>query len=237
MQSGPHSRPTLGFQLAAPGRRAAEVAHPWTAHDRPRGGNGMLRILRSGGSVRFGMRWLGPALSLLTLAGLGAACTGGGSSANPAAAPQISYDGARTWSITGSAGGPFSNGSMDVALSNAGTQIVGWSVSARPAFVQLDQVSGDIHPGGEATIHAALDTTLAQSFPVGDHVDTLTIHNDSAQQTDISIACSLSVTTPEISTQLLPLTDFVCSGQAGGPFQPASLVYALTDTGSSPVGW
>ena len=177
------------------------------------------------------------ALAALALVFAGAACSGGGSSAPGASSPRFTYTGPTTWTITGPQGGPFVNTSMDFLLENHGADPVDWSASSVPAFVQLDLTSGSIPANSQTSIHATLDSAMAQSLPVGNSNGTLSFHNDTAAQADVDVDCTLSISTAGLSVQVLPTTNFTSSGPAGGPFSPASTVYTLTNLGTAPLAW
>ena len=186
--------------------------------------------------LRSGVRGLRIAGCALVLAGIGVACSGGGSAAGGSTA-RFAYAGPGTWTIAGPAGGPFANTTADITLTNAGADSVSWSATHVPAFLQLDAHEGLVPPAGTASIHAQLDTATAQTFPVGDLTDTLLIHNDTGRQADVAIDCSLSVIQPVTSIELLPPTDLASTGPEGGPFLPSTLAYHLTDTGNTSIGW
>ncbi len=183
------------------------------------------------------MRKLGAAIGALLLTGIGTACSGGGSAAAGAAAPQFTYSGATVWEMAGPVSGPFANASADFTLSNAGVEAVSWSATSVPVFVQLDRLDGSIQPGSSTTIHANLDPVAAQTLLPGEYSDVLRIHNETALQVDLEIGCRLSVTASVDATEFLPLTDFESSGPAGGPFQPGFVTYDLTETGNTSSSW
>jgi hypothetical protein len=185
---------------------------------------------------RSNRRRMNRALLALALASLGSACAGGGSGGG-GVSPGFTYNGPTTWTITGPEGGPFSNSSTVVMLDNQGSQPVSWSATSVPSFVQLDQLSGTIQPSTQIRIHADLNTAMAQTLTAGNYQGTLTFHNDSGSQADIDIACTLSIQSVGRSSQLVPATDFASQGPATGPFQPDSIVYTLTNTGSTALSW
>ncbi|MBK7644939.1 MAG: hypothetical protein IPJ19_18165 [Planctomycetes bacterium] len=166
-----------------------------------------------------------------------AACSGGGSSSPGAAAPRITYTGPTAWSITGPQGGPFSNTSMDIPLQNLGEDPIDWTASSVPAYVQLDLAGGTLAPNTQTTVHATLNTGMAQSLSTGANPGLLAFHNDTSAQADIEIDCNLSVTDPSLSVQVDPPTSFMPSGPAGGPFVPAATVYTITNTGTGSLNW
>jgi len=180
---------------------------------------------------------LGRAFAAMALALVGAACSGEGSATLGVSSPTITYTGPSAWTITGPAGGPFANGSIDVQLQNNGADPIDWSASSIPSFVLLDQTSGTIAANSQTTVHAALDSALAATLAAGNNADVLAFHNDTAPQTDISINTTLSISAPGVSIFLGPATNFTTSGPAGGPFVPPSTIYSLTNTGSAALSW
>ncbi len=179
----------------------------------------------------------GRTLAALALALLGAACSGGGSS-NPAVTSQVlTYTGPTSWTITGPQGGPFVNTSMNFLLENNGSDAVDWSATSIPVFVQLDMTSGTIAGNSQSSVHATLDSAVAQALAAGSSAGTLTFHNNAGNQADVDIACTLSVSAPGVTIQLAPTADFTTTGPAGGPFAPASTLYTVTNTGTATLNW
>src|SRR5689334_9115972 len=183
----------------------------------------------SGGSAR--------TVVALALTILGSACSGGGSSAPQSQGPQLLYEGATTWTISGPQGGPFVNASHDFTLENTGSDPISWSASSIPAFLVLDQPSGVVQPGAQVVVHADLLASMANSLPPGNSSGPLTFRNDTGSQPDIVIDCTLSVADAGSQSNLAPSNNCTFQGPAGGPFTPVQAVYTLFNIGSGPLSW
>ena len=175
---------------------------------------------------------------LLALCSVGSGCSSGSSHASAAAhAPQFTLAGPSVWSINGPQGGPFSNTDAVFVLANPGEVPVEWSASSIPEFVKLDQLGGSIAPSTQTDVHADLLEQVALSLEPGLSTGTLAFHNDSAEQPDAAVPCSLTIDAPIYSSELVPAGDFASSGPPGGPFQPPATVYSLSNTGTVSLHW
>ena len=168
---------------------------------------------------------------------IAAGCAGGSSLAPASSAAQFEYHGAGDWSINGPLGGPYSNTSLLIVLENHGQAPVDWSAAAVPPFLQLDHSAGSIAPNAVNGIHAALNEQFATSLGISQSSAALVFHNESSDQPDVAIACSLSVEAPTGTTVLEPPTGFLASGPAGGPFEPATTSYSLNNSTNANLSW
>ncbi len=136
---------------------------------------------------------------------------------------------------SGSEGGPFSPDSRSFTITNTGGASLAWSVSKSTNWVTLSQTSGTL-AGGASTIVVASLNANADNLSAGIHGDTLTFTNVTNGTGNASRPVALTVRAAG-TLSVTPGTSFASSGPEGGPFNPASRTYTLTNSGDDALNW
>jgi hypothetical protein len=143
----------------------------------------------------------------------------------------------RAGTSRGPVGGPFNGTRIDVKLGNRSPHAaLDWSVRS-PTWVTLTPDTGTIDARKRVTIQGNLDSAAAAGMAAGRYVDTIVFHNETTVEEDIVVPVTLIIDAQTVSGTVTPATDFYSQGAAGGPFQPDSVVYQLTNTGSVDFPW
>jgi Pro-kumamolisin, activation domain/Viral BACON domain len=134
---------------------------------------------------------------------------------------------------TGFAGGPFSPNSQAYALTNFSGSSTTWTLLNTPAWLNASSSSGTLAVGGSASVTISLNTATANSFTPGTYNATLLFSN-SVSHVAQSYPFALQVNDPLI---IAPATGLSAAGAVGGPFNPASQNFMLTNVGTAPLAW
>ena len=177
------------------------------------------------------IKWWNRVLLTAALAGVGWSSTVDAASAANA---DLRYGGPSSWDISGPVGGPFTGTRFDAKIGNRSQAPLDWTATA-PSFVQLSQSSGTLPPRTRFAVFGNLDAAAAAALPAGQHTGELRFHNNTTSEADIVIPVTLVIEAPSVSGIVTPATDFSSQGAAGGPFQPDSVTYTLTNTGGVPL--
>jgi len=129
--------------------------------------------------------------------------------------------------LAGLAGGPFDPNTKDYTLTNNGVFQIDYVVSASQDFVTLSQTSGTL-AGGTSTIVEVSINANANDLGPGNHVSTVNFINASNGQGNTDRKVELNVKCPG-SITVTPATAFLPKGPPGGPFEPTSKTYTLTN--------
>jgi len=113
-------------------------------------------------------------------------------------------------------------------LANPGTDTVSWAASADQTWVALSPASGTLNSGGTLTVAASFNGNVT-SLGTGTNLATITFTNTTS---------ALGTTTRQVrlimSDQIIsPSSDFMPSGQPGGPFSPSNKVYTVRNGSTS----
>jgi hypothetical protein len=138
-------------------------------------------------------------------------------------------------SSSGTVGGPFSPSSITYSLTNTGTSPINWTASKAQTWVSLSATNGTLAAGGSTNVTVSLNAS-ANSLPPGSYSDAISLINATSGNGNTSSAVSLIVNGVGLLT-LLPEGGLSSSGTAGGPFSPPSILYTLTNSGSSSLSW
>ena len=137
---------------------------------------------------------------------------------------------------SGPQGGPFTPGAATYTLTNPGSGPVDWTATHAPeaTWVTVSPASGTLNSGAQAAVTVSINAN-ADSLPKG-------VYNDTIQFTNLTNGAGNTTRSVELTVQagrlvVTPATGLVSSGTAGGPFDPASQEYALSNPGDAPINW
>ncbi|NQU09717.1 M6 family metalloprotease domain-containing protein, partial [bacterium] len=136
---------------------------------------------------------------------------------------------------SGPVGGPFSPASQLYTLTNSGTASLSWSVTKSQNWVNLSASSGTLAVGAGTNVTVTI-TTNANSLAAGEYGDTVLFTNLTNGAGSTTRAVSLSVTATAVLV-VSPGPGWSPSGLPGGPFDPSSQLYTLTNTGGASLSW
>lgn len=132
-------------------------------------------------------------------------------------------------------GGPFSGGNQTYTLTNPGATAIAWTASKTAAWLDLSSTGGTLAAGGTATLTVSLNSAAAALAP-STYTDTVTLTNTTNGVGTTTRAVNLVV---EAQGELAvgPANGLDADGTAGGPFNNATVSWALTNTGDAPLSW
>jgi hypothetical protein len=136
---------------------------------------------------------------------------------------------------SGDAGGPFIPSSRIYTVSNPGTAATTWTVSKTQTWVSLSKAGGTLAPGDTDTVTVTINAG-ANGLAAGSYTDTVSFTNTTSGVGNTTRAVSLMVATPG-QLSVSPSGGLSSSGNAGGPFSPASITYTLNNAGDSSITW
>lgn|GEM_PF-863183 len=139
-------------------------------------------------------------------------------------------------SSSGFTGGPFAPASQLFTLLNVGDATMNWAIRKSQPWLTLSATNGNLAPGGSVVV-GALFNSAAGALPAGDYTDTLEFLNLTTGKGDTTRPVSLSVIERPGILAVAPVHGFLSAGVTGGPFDPESLIYTLTNSGTGPLTW
>jgi subtilisin family serine protease len=136
---------------------------------------------------------------------------------------------------SGQTGGPFSPSSKEYQLKNNGSTSLYWGAEETVNWLDLEPGWGLLNPC-ESTIVTVSLTSEANLLGGGIYTDTITFIDitNNEEQTREAI---LTITSIPGALEVTPLEDFDPTGEIGGPFNPSSKDYQLTNNGGSLIYW
>jgi len=146
-------------------------------------------------------------------------------------------------SSAGNTGGPFNPTSQTYTLTNTGQSSISWTASGSQNWMTVSPTSGTLAPNVSAAVTVSINST-ANTLAAGTYSDTATFTNttngsgNAVRSVDLTISAPTPPPTPTPGAlSVTPTTGLTASGNAGGPFSPASQAYTLTNTGQSSINW
>ncbi|MGO9527881.1 MAG: protease pro-enzyme activation domain-containing protein [Verrucomicrobiia bacterium] len=137
---------------------------------------------------------------------------------------------------SGSLGGPFSPGSQIYALTNSGGATLSWTASETVNWLTLSATSGTLAPGIGANVTVSINAD-ANSLVAGSYADTVSFTNATNGAGNTTRAVSLTITSVVGEVTVSPSSGFVSGGPPGGPFNPISQTYTLSNVGQAALNW
>ena len=143
--------------------------------------------------------------------------------------PQESF-----WS-TGLVGGPFVPESKTFLVSNTGGSPLNYTVSKTQPWVEISTTGGTLEVGGSTNVTLSFNSAT-EVLGLNTYIDTVFFSNTDILENTISRTVTLVITgTPPGVLSVSPTESFWSSGSFGGPFDPDSKTYTLTNTGAAPI--
>ena len=137
---------------------------------------------------------------------------------------------------SGNQGGPFSPLNKDYTLTNTGGSSINWTASKGQAWVTLSSAGGTLGPGASTTVRVSINSN-ANSLTPGPYSDTVIFTNTTNGNAYTTRPVSLTVNTQYGVLSVTSSDGLTSSGIQGGPFNPLSKDYTLTNTGGSSINW
>ena len=138
----------------------------------------------------------------------------------------LSYFGA-----TGPAGGPFLPDTQTYTLTNTGTTTLSWTASTAISWLNLSATSGTLAIGGSTTVIASLNTA-SKSLVSGDYTGQI-IFTDVTTGASQPRTAALNIPPQFPVLNVTPTTGFSMGGFPGGPFNPNSVTYIVSNAAKS----
>lgn len=141
------------------------------------------------------------------------------------------------YATSGNAGGTtWTPASKTYTLTNAGAQSLSWSVTKTATWLQLSSpTAGTLAPGASINV-SVWPSSSASSLAAGAHTDTLTFANSTNGNGNATRTVTLTAVAPGLLS-VTPGTGWSATGAPGGPFNPTSTTYTLTNTGGQALNW
>ena len=136
---------------------------------------------------------------------------------------------------SGMVGGPFSPGSTIYTLSNPGGTPINWSAGKTSSWVDLSAAGGSLAPGASTTVTVSLNVSV-NGLAAATYSDTVSFINLTNGSGDAGRSVSLTINTPG-RLVVETVGDLLAIGMLGGPFNPGSVVYTLTNSGGTSINW
>jgi hypothetical protein len=137
---------------------------------------------------------------------------------------------------TGNVGGPFSPASTVYALQNTGDAAIGWTATKTQTWTTLSSTSGTLNAGATTTVTVSINAE-ANALAAGTYNDTVRFTNTTNGNGNANRQVSLTINVAPGSLSVIPVEGLVSTGYVGGPFNPASKVYTLQNTGGTAIAW
>jgi endonuclease/exonuclease/phosphatase family metal-dependent hydrolase len=157
----------------------------------------------------------------------------------PTTLTNFSVTPATTFASSGSPGGPFSPSSQDYVLTNNDNTVpLFYSVIKTSNWLSVSLLATNMPLGARvATNITASINSAANSLGAGTYVDTIKFSNTATGVTfSRNVTLTISAASPA-AMLVVPAMGVDAAGEQGGPFAPASQVYAVTNTGGSSLSW
>ncbi len=134
---------------------------------------------------------------------------------------------------TGPDGGPFATGSY--TLRNYTANPLNWTASSATPWITLFNTNNTLPAYGIAYVSIQINTQ-ANSFAAGSYTGSVSFANISNGQGNTARDVLLTVI-PAGVIAVAPNESFLSNGPQGGPFNPPSKTYTVSNTGGWPIYW
>jgi PKD repeat protein len=138
--------------------------------------------------------------------------------------------------FVGQIGGPFYPASSSCTLSNGGGSVMNWASGPIPSWVTLSATNGVLFPGGTAQLAVSLSATAA-SLGAGIYSNALIFSNLTSGAGSPTFPVTLLVTNPAAQLSVTPASGLAIAGPPGGPFNPTTGNWTVTNSGGMPLAW
>lgn len=160
-------------------------------------------------------------------------------SSTPAPAPGVlSVASTAGLSASGTQGGPFSPSSVTYTLTNTGESSINWTAVPSEAWIGVSSSGGTLPAGGQAVVTVSINSN-ANTLSAGSYSGSVAFENTTGDYGSTSRSVSLTVNAPPTAgvLSIAQAAGLSASGVAGGPFNPSSQTYTLTNTGTAAIAW
>ena len=144
--------------------------------------------------------------------------------------PSLEFD------FGGIAGGPFSPSIQIYTLTNSGGVAMNWTASHSANWVTLSDTSGTLAPGAATSVTVSINGN-ANSLAKGNYSDTISFTNATNGAGTTTRAINLTVISADAELTVGPESGVTFIGPNGGPFDPASQSYTLSNSGGATLNW
>jgi phosphatidylinositol-3-phosphatase len=148
---------------------------------------------------------------------------------------QLAVSPATAFDSSGLIGGSFVPNSQTYALSNTGGVAMVWSASKTVNWLDLSATSGTLAAGASTNIDVSINAN-ANSFLAGSYSDTVSFATSNGSG-NATRPVSLTVINPAAQLVVSPASAFGTGGPPGGPFNPISQTYAVSNSGGASMSW
>jgi hypothetical protein len=151
--------------------------------------------------------------------------------------PQLGVSPSTGLTSSGNVGGPFSPSSQVYALTNSGFTAFNWTATKNVNWLTVSPSSGTLAAGAVANVTLSINAN-ATNLTANSYSATVGFTNTANDVGDTTRTVSLTVNAAPSGTLVVtPLLGLTSSGSVGGPFNPSSQVYALTNSGGASLNW
>lgn len=141
---------------------------------------------------------------------------------------------------SGEQGGPFNPDSIVYTVTNLGRQTMDWATDITQDWVSSSQTSGRLAMNESVEVNLRLNAN-ANNLPVGNHSAAVTFKNLTKGRGHVTRSALLVIDEPgQPDPGVLAIASaegLDSAGLEGGPFDPNSIRYRLTNEGGEPLEW
>jgi DNA/RNA endonuclease G (NUC1)/PKD repeat protein len=137
---------------------------------------------------------------------------------------------------SGVAGGPFSPSSQIYTLTNSGGVALNWTASNTANWNTLSTTSGTLAPSAATTVTVSINGN-ANSLAEGNYSDTISFTNVTNGAGTTASTVNLTVISADPELTVTPGAGLTFIGPNGGPFDPESQSYTLSNSGGATLNW
>ncbi|HUJ72956.1 MAG TPA: PKD domain-containing protein, partial [Verrucomicrobiae bacterium] len=148
---------------------------------------------------------------------------------------QLAVSPASGFSSSGQIGGSFSPSSQTYVLSNTGGVAMVWSATNAVNWLTLSATNGTLAVGGSTNITVSINAN-ANSLSVGSYSDSVVFATSNGSGTTTE-PVSLTVNVASAQLVVTPSSVYLAGGPEGGPFNPLSQTYSVTNAGAAAMNW
>ncbi|MDG2144845.1 MAG: PKD domain-containing protein, partial [Planctomycetota bacterium] len=146
----------------------------------------------------------------------------------------LSVDSTDPVRVFGPVGGPFTPAETVLELSNVGGLELDWTAESSEAWLVVSSGAGSLAAADTFDLSVTVNQTLAATFPESERLARVTISQVDDEETEFVIGFTLDVGE---SWSVEDQSTFYTSGPVGGPFNPASRTYTVTNNFHTMLSW
>ena len=138
--------------------------------------------------------------------------------------------------VSGRFGGPFAPENLTYTIENTGQAGFNWAAAKTQEWISLSATNGLLAPGQSTNVLVALNTK-ALALKTGSYLEVISFFNLKNGNGNTTRAVALTVSGTNSVLAVTPDLDWRASGPPGGPFNPASQIYTLMNSGDARLDW